>query len=87
MVTVETFHGNPCRTDYEVEENVSEIAIGHLITQLNINVNDMNYGALLETYMHLHYYVSWSRFFTSSIRCRILKRMDYSMPTRVFWSA
>ncbi|CAL5074949.1 unnamed protein product [Urochloa decumbens] len=60
-VEVEAFQGIPCMTDYEAQENVSEIAIAHFISQMNINVNDVNYVSFLETYRQWHHCMSWSQ--------------------------
>ena len=56
---LENFRGVPCRTGYEAEENVSELAIFHLMSRLNIWVKDISYDPLLETSRHLHYYMYW----------------------------
>ena len=45
--TTEAFHGSPCLSDYDAEENVSEMAISHLISQKNVHVDDVNYAAFL----------------------------------------
>ncbi|CAL5007314.1 unnamed protein product [Urochloa decumbens] len=60
-VEVEAFQGIACATDYEAEENVSEIAISHFISQLNIHINDVNYPCFLEAYRQLHHSLSWSQ--------------------------
>jgi len=59
---LENFRGVPCRTGYEAEENVSELAIFHLMSHLNIWVKDISYDPLIETGRHLHYYMNWSQF-------------------------
>jgi len=50
---LENFRGVPCRTGYEAEENVSELAIFHLMSRLNILVKDISYDPLIETSRHL----------------------------------
>ena len=56
------FRGVPCMNDYEAEENVSELAIFHLMSHLNIWVKDICYDPLIEIGRHLHYYMNWSQF-------------------------
>jgi len=59
---LENFRGVPCRTGYEAEENVSELAIFHLMSHLNVWVKDICYDPLIEIGRQLHYYMNWSRF-------------------------
>jgi hypothetical protein len=47
-------------SDYDAEENVSEIAITDFMSQRSIQVNDVNYGAFRETYTQLQRCISWS---------------------------
>jgi len=47
LPTTEAFHGSPCLSDYDAEENVAEMAISHLISQKNVHVDDVNYAAFL----------------------------------------
>jgi len=54
--------------DYEAEENVSELAIFHLMSHLNIWVKDISYDPLLETSRHLHYYMYWSQYLQTTYR-------------------
>lgn len=56
-----SFQGVPCMTDYEAQENVSEVAICHFIAQMNILVNDLSYAAFRETFKQLHHYMSWTQ--------------------------
>jgi len=65
---LENFRGVPCRTGYEAEENVSELAIFHLMSRLNIWVKDISYDPLLETSRHLHYYMYWSQYLQTTYR-------------------
>ena len=65
---LENFRGVPCRTGYEAEENVSELAIFHLMSRLNIWVKDISYDSLLETSRHLHYYMYWSQYLQTTYR-------------------
>lgn len=58
-VTTESFHGTPCASDYDAEENVSGVAIAHFISQKNIHVNDVNFVAFHQTYNKLRHYISW----------------------------
>lgn len=59
---LENFRGVPCTTVHEAEENVSELAICHLMSRFNIWVKDINYDPLIETGRNLHYYMYWSQF-------------------------
>ena len=65
---LENFRGVPCRTGYEAEENVSELAIFHLMSRFNIWVKDISYDPLLETSRHLHYYMYWSQYLQTTYR-------------------
>ena len=60
MVEVEGFQGIPCITEYEAQENVSEMAISHFVSKMNVTINDVNHAPFLETYRQLHHYMSWS---------------------------
>jgi hypothetical protein len=73
-------------TDYEAEENVSELAIFHLMSCLNIWVKDISYDLLIETSRHLHYYMYWSQFLQTTYQELSAEKEPYSMPTRLFWS-
>lgn len=65
---LENFRGAPCTTAYEAEENVSELAILHLMSLLNIWVRDISYNPLIETSRQLHYYMSWSQYLQNAYR-------------------
>ena len=60
VVEVEGFQGIPCITEYEALENVSEMAISHILSKMNVTINDVNHVPFLETYRQLHNYMSWS---------------------------
>ena len=60
MVEVEGFQGIPCITEYEAQENVSEMAISHFVSKMNVTINDVNHAPFLETYRQLHHYMCWS---------------------------
>lgn len=71
LVEVESFHSVPCMTDYEAEENVSELAIGHFVSQMSICVNNINYAPLLETCRQLSYSMCWAQVIQA--RCETLR--------------
>lgn len=49
-VEVESFQSIHCMIDNEAEENVSEFAIAHFISNMNVSVNDVNHASIMETY-------------------------------------
>jgi hypothetical protein len=47
-------------TNYEAQENVSEMAIAHFVTKMNVTINDVNHAPFVETHRQLHHYMSLS---------------------------
>ena len=80
-VTTECFHGSPCMCDYDAEENVSEVAIAHFISQKNIHVNDVNYAAFHEIYSQLRHYISWCHILHTRFQLLRMEKMGFLMHT------